>query len=181
VLIAGGAGAVSHYAIQFAKALGATVIVTVSSPAKAEVARKAGADHAIDYRSDDVGARVMEITQRHGVDASIELDIAANAKLVANVLRPKGKVVIYGTGGPEAALPAYFCLVNSITLQFFLVYELDRGERDEAIAAITSMLLDNRLMHNIALTLPLERIVEAHEAVESGRIVGNVVLQISKS
>jgi len=181
VLIAGGAGAVSHYAIQFAKARGAAVVVTVSSPAKADVARQAGADHAINYRSEDVGARVMEITQRRGVDAAIELDIAANAKLLPSVLRPKGKVVIYGTGGLEAAVPAYFCLVNSIALQFFLVYELSRGERNEAVAAITGMLRDNRLKHNIALTLPLDRIVEAHEAVESGRTVGNVVLQIVKS
>jgi NADPH:quinone reductase len=152
----------------------------VSSPAKAEVARKAGADHAIDYRSEDVAARIMDITQRRGVDAVIELDIAANAKLLPGVLRPKGKVVVYGTGGAEAALPAYFCLVNSITLQFFLVYELDSRERSEAIAAITAMLESNRLIHNLAATFPLERIVEAHEAVESGRTVGNVVLQIAQ-
>src|SRR5262245_30165843 len=88
VLIAGGAGAVSHYAIQFAKARGATVIVTVSSPAKAGVARQAGADHAVDYRSEDVAARVMDITRRRGVDAVIELDIAANARLLPGVLRP---------------------------------------------------------------------------------------------
>ena len=179
-LIAGGAGAVSHYAIQFAKARGATVIVTVSSPAKAEVARNAGADHAIDYRSENVGARVMDITQRRGVDAVIELDIAANAKLLPGVLRPKGKVVIYGTGAAETALPAYFCLVNSISLQFFLVYELDNRERSEAVTAITTMLESNRLVHNVAATFPLERIVEAHEAVESGRMVGNVVLQIGQ-
>src|SRR5262249_34637858 len=181
VLISGGAGAVSHYAIQFAKARGATVIVTVSSPAKAEVARKAGADHAINYRSEDVGARVMDITQRRAVDAVIELDIAVNARLLPGVLRPKGRVVIYGTGGPEAAIPAYFCLVNSIDLRFFLVYELDRRERSEAVGAITAMLESNRLLHNVAATFPLEHIVEAHAAVESGRTVGNVVLQIAQA
>src|SRR5215467_7574049 len=50
LLVAGGAGAVAHYAIQFAKARGATVITTVSSPEKAQVARTAGADHTIDYK-----------------------------------------------------------------------------------------------------------------------------------
>src|SRR5689334_20871050 len=82
LLIAGGAGAVAHYAIQFAKARGATVITTVSSPGKAEVARAAGADHAIDYRREDVGARVAALTDKAGVDAVIELDLAANAHLI---------------------------------------------------------------------------------------------------
>jgi len=77
VLVAGGAGAVGHYAVQFAKAAGATVITTVSSPDKAAVARKAGADHAIDYKRENVGERVMAITGKKGVDATVELDVAA--------------------------------------------------------------------------------------------------------
>jgi NADPH2:quinone reductase len=181
VLVAGGAGAVSHYAIQFAKARGATVLTTVSSAEKAEVARKAGADHAINYRGENVGARVMELTEKAGVDAVIELDIAANAKLLPGVLRAKGKVVIYGTGAAEAAIPSYFCLTNSITLKYFLVYELSRDERAAAIAAIQDGLEHDRLLHNVARTFPLDDIAPAHEAVESGRTIGNVVLQISAS
>jgi NADPH:quinone reductase len=178
VLVSGGAGAVSHYAIQLAKARNATVVTTVSSAEKAEVARKAGADHAINYRTEDVGARVMSITRNAGVDAVIELDIAANARLLPGVLRPKGKAVIYGTGAAEAAIPSSFCLTNSITLAYFLVYELSRTERAEAIAAIQDGLEENRLSHNVALTLGLDEIAQAHEAVESGRTIGNVVLQI---
>ncbi len=64
LLIAGGAGAVAHYAIQFAKARGATVITTVSSAAKAKLARDAGADHTIDYKTENVGERVMALTKR---------------------------------------------------------------------------------------------------------------------
>jgi NADPH2:quinone reductase len=181
VLIAGGAGAVSHYAIQFARARNATVLTTVSSAEKAEIAQKAGAALAINYRAQDVGARVMEFTGNQGVDAVIELDIVANAKLLPGVLRPKGKVVIYGTGAPEATIPSSFCLTNSITLQYFLVYELSREERAAAIEAIQSMLKADRLAHNIAATFPLDRVIEAHEAVESGRTVGNVVIEIAKS
>ena len=62
VLVAGGAGAVGHYAVQFAKRRKATVITTVSSPEKAAIARQAGADHVIDYRRENVGARVKAIT-----------------------------------------------------------------------------------------------------------------------
>src|SRR5712691_9777180 len=79
VLITGGAGAVGHYAIQFAKARGATVLATVSSEAKAALARQAGADHTIDYKREDVGERVAALTGK--VDAVIEMDLAANAKL----------------------------------------------------------------------------------------------------
>jgi NADPH2:quinone reductase len=178
VLVSGGAGAVSLYAIQLAKARNATVVTTVSSAEKAEVARKAGADYTINYRTENVGDRVMGITANAGVDAVIELDIAANAKLLPAVLRPKGKVVIYGTGAAEAAIPSYFYLTNSITLQYFLVYELSRAERAEAIAAIQDGLEHDRLSHNVALTVGLDQIAEAHEAVESGRTIGNVVLQI---
>jgi NADPH:quinone reductase len=178
LLVAGGAGAVAHYVIQFAKAAGATVLTTVSSAEKARHATEAGADHAIDYRREDVGARVKELTQGRGVDRVIELDVAANARLLPGILAPKGTVVIYGTGAPEATIPAGFCLVNSIALKFFLVYELDAAQRRAAIDGITAMLEANRLRHAVGATLPLDRIVEAHEAVEQGRVVGNVVVTI---
>src|SRR5262245_15059481 len=67
VLVTGGAGGVGHYAIQFAKALGATVLTTVSSEAKAKIAHEAGADHVIDYKRDNVGERVMALTNKAGV------------------------------------------------------------------------------------------------------------------
>ena len=139
MLIAGGAGAVGHYAIQFAKALGATVITTVSSDEKAKVARAAGADHTIDYKRENVGERVMEITGKRGVDAVIELDLTANAKLLPGVLRPNGTVVVYGTQA-EATLPAPWLLVNGITMRFMLVYELTQKERAAAVGAIDRML-----------------------------------------
>ncbi|MDI1346626.1 MAG: NADPH:quinone reductase [Pseudolabrys sp.] len=178
LLVSGGAGAVSQYAIQFAKMRGAIVIATVSSADKAKIAREAGADHCIDYKTEDVGARVMDLTGKRGVDAVIELNITANAKLLPGVLRPKGSAIIYGIAGPEAAIPAAFCLVNSIRLQFFLVYELDATERARAVAGITSALEAGRLVNRVAQpTYRLDDIATAHEAVEKGTI-GNVVVRI---
>ena len=177
LLVSGGAGAVSQYIIQFAKAAGATVLTTISSPEKAEAARAAGADHAIDYKREDVGAQVMDLTGKRGVDAVIEMDLSANAKLIPAVLRPKGSVIVYGTG-PEAVIPASFCLVNTIRLQFFLVYELDAGERERTIAAIHRGLSDGRLINRMAQpTYALADIVAAHEAVERGSI-GNVIVTV---
>ena len=178
VLISGGAGGVGHYAIQFAKARGAVVITTVSSEAKAKLARAAGADHVIDYKRDDVGAAVMDLTDKAGVDAVIEMDLAANAKLYPGLLRPRSKVVIYGTGAAEAPIPAQFLLVNMVTLQWIFVYELTAAERAAALDTIATLMAQKRLIHNVALTVPLGDIVRAHEAVEQGKTAGNVVLTI---
>jgi NADPH:quinone reductase len=178
VLVAGGAGAVGHYAIQLAKKRKATVIATVSSPAKAELARQAGADHVIDYKRQSVGDRVKAITENRGVDAVIELDLAANAKLIPEVLAPNGIAVVYGSSAPEVAIPFQFLLQNSIVLRFFLVYEMRKDARDRATADITEMLARGELIHNVAQTFALEDIVAAQEAVESGRAMGNVVVRI---
>ncbi len=177
LLIAGGAGAVAHYAIQFAKARGATVITTISSPEKEKLARDAGADHTIDRKAEDVAQRVMALT-RGGVDAVIELDLTANAALLPGVLAPRGTLVVYGTG-PQVQFPGSFCLVNNITVRFMLVYELTADERARAVAGIAAMLETNTLIHNVAKTFPLADIVAAHEIVEQGRLAGNVVMQVA--
>lgn len=177
VLISGGAGAVAQYAIQFARARGAHVLTTVSSPSKAELATRAGAQHVIDYQREDVGERVKAIVPS-GVDAVIELDIAANARHLPQVLRPKGTVVIYGTGAPEAVLPASFCLVNAISLKFIFIYEISTQERTAAIADIDRWLREDRLVHTVAAAFPLDDIVAAHEAVEQRKFAGNVIVRL---
>lgn len=177
LLIAGGAGAVSHYAIQFAKARGATVITTVSSAEKAKVAREAGADHTIDYKTENVGERVMALT-KGGVDAVLELDLTTNAALLPSVLRPYGTVVVYGTG-PQVQFPGSFCLANNITVKFMLVYELTDEARTRAIEDITRMMEAGRLAHNVAATFPLADIVKAHETVEQGKAIGNVIIEVN--
>ncbi|MGZ3326047.1 MAG: NADPH:quinone reductase [Xanthobacteraceae bacterium] len=179
LLVAAGAGAVGHYAIQFAKKRKATVVTTVSSPAKAEIARAAGADHVIDYKREDVGERVMAITAKRGVDAVIEMDLAANARLLPTVLAPNGVVAVYGSGAAEASIPFQFLLQNSITLQFFLVYLMPAEMRQRATADITQMLEQGELIHNVAQTFDLGDMVAAHEAVESGKAMGNIVVKLA--
>lgn len=175
VLVAGGAGAVSQYVIQFAKTSGAVCLATISSPEKAKAALEAGADHVIDYKRENVGERVMDVTNNRGVDVLIEMDLTANAKLIPSVLRAKGSVIVYGTG-PEATIPAAFCLVNSIGLKFFLVYEIDASERERAITMIDSALKQGTLLNRVTKpAYKLEDIVAAHEAVERGSL-GNVVV-----
>lgn len=174
ILVQGGAGAVAHYAIQFAKRNGARVIATVSSEEKASHARAAGADVTIDYKREDVAARVRQLT-REGVSRVVEVDLSANARTYPALLARRAHVIVYGSGA-TIELPSL--IPNWTRIQFFVVYTLDADERRAAIDAISSALVDRALQHAIARRLPLDAVVEAHELVERGGVIGNVVLEI---
>jgi len=180
VLVAGGAGAVGHYAVQFARLLGARqVIATVSSLAKAELARTAGADLAIDYRSENVAERVREATGGAGVDRVIEVDIAANAVIDTEVIRSGGMWVVYGSGARQFSLPFFPMISRNILVRFFIVYHLSASDRQRANEVLDDLLRRGLLRHNIAARLPLASIAQAHELVEAGSVVGNVVVSIN--
>jgi NADPH2:quinone reductase len=178
VLVTGAAGGVGHYAVQMAKYEGATVFATVSSPEKAEIARAAGADATIDYRTEDVAARVRELTGGEGVDRVVELDIAGNAKASLDALKPGGTLAVYGSNKPEFVMPFMPLIAKTVTAAFFIVYELTPAQRREGALWVNSRLAMGQLKTRVAARFPLDRIAEAHEAVESGRTVGNVVLEI---
>tara|TARA_Y100001960_G_C14757753_1_gene872190 strand:+ start:270 stop:1241 length:972 start_codon:yes stop_codon:yes gene_type:complete len=178
IMVAGGAGAVGHYAVQIAKLHGAEVIATVSSAEKSAHAMAGGADHTINYKSERVGERVQAITGGRGVDRIIEVDVAANAGLIPDVLRPGGTVVIYGSSNPIAEIPVLWCFRNDITFRFFIMYQLIDEVRDAAATAINEFLKAGSLQHAIAKSYPLDDIAKAHEAVESGKVMGNVVVEV---
>ena len=179
LLVAGGAGSVAQYAIQLAKLRGGRVITTVSGDTKAAHARSAGADEIINYRSENLGERVKVLTDGQGVDAVIEMDLTGNAPSYPAMLKAHGAVVIYGMSASEATLPSMWLMQNSITLRFFLVYELQEADRATGIAELTELLESGRLTHTIARRLPLDDIAEAHDIVERGEVIGNVVLDIA--
>ena len=179
VLVAGGAGAVGHYAVQFARKLGAAqVVATISSDAKAALASAAGADQTIDYKREDLAARAMAFTSGAGFDRIIEVDAAANLATDLSMLAPGGDVVVYGSGAPEIALPFFPAIVKNAALRCFIVYNLAKAERERAIATLTSLLARGELQHNVSERLPLADCARAHQLVESGKAIGNVVLRI---
>lgn len=179
VMIVGGAGAVAHYAIQFAKLRGARVITTVSGPEKATHARSAGADEIINYRTENVGQRVKTLTDGRGVEAVIELDLSANGKDYPNMVRPHATVVVYGMSSSESTLPTAWLMRNSITLRLFLVYDLGAADREACLAELAALLKSNRLIHTVGRRLPLREAALAHELSERGEAVGNIVLDIA--
>jgi NADPH2:quinone reductase len=179
VLVAGGAGAVGHYAVQLARLLGARqVLATVSGPDKGELARAAGADVVVNYRAEDVAARVREATDGEGVDRVIEVDLAANLRLDLAVVRPDGDLVVYGSGQREIPVPFGPMILKNVGVRFFIVYHLAPDARRRAVDHLTALLAQDRLAHNLAARLPLDRAAEAHALVEEGRVAGNVVLAL---
>lgn len=179
LLVTGAAAAVGHYAAQMAKAAGARVIGT-ASPARRDHALSAGCDAVIDYRSEDVAARVKELTGGKGADGIIDMDFSSTAGLLpGGVLAQHGRIACYGSnvaGDVPVSFPAL--LWGSLSLQVFVVYELTVEERAARLKELTAMLEAGTLKHTIGATYGLDEIVAAHEAVEGGKVTGNVVLRM---
>ncbi len=179
VLVAGGAGAVGHYAVQMASLLGAArVIASASTPHKADLARAAGADEVVMYKSQPLAERVAQITAGTGVDRIIELDAGVNGAADVAMLRTGGELVVYGSSASPLQLPFYPLIAKNLQLKFFIVYHLAADDRARAIGTLTQMLARGRLSHNIDARLPLSQIAAAHERVEGGAAIGNVVLRV---
>ncbi|MBC7415309.1 MAG: NADPH:quinone reductase [Herminiimonas sp.] len=182
ILVIGASSAVGHYVTQIAtRDLGATVIGTVGSVAKAEHARRAGAASTIDYKSADVAAEVLRLTEGRGVAAIVDMDLSSTIALVpTGALADHGVILCYGSNvSDKVALPFRDMLFRSLALKFFVAYELTAQERTVACAGINRLLQAGMLDHAIGQRFPLDQVVAAHEAVEgaSGKI-GNVILDV---
>jgi NADPH2:quinone reductase len=179
VLVTGGAGGVGHYAIQFARLLGdAHILTTVSSEAKAAHALNAGADLTIDYRREDVAARVLALTEGRGVDRVVDLDIGSTAALLPQILVPGGICVAYGSNTPGATFQFGPSIVRGIAVRFFIVYELNAAQRATAVGTLNGWLAAGLVRHAIAARVPLADCAAAHDAVEAGKTMGNLVLDV---
>ncbi|MEG4323306.1 MULTISPECIES: NADPH:quinone reductase [unclassified Microcoleus] len=177
VLVAGGAGAVGNYAIQLAKWGGATVISTVSSAEKAEIAKTAGADYIVNYKAEDVAARLKEITGGKGVDRIIEVDFAGNLEINLKAIARNGTIATYASDSDATPqIPVYSLMYKNLTVHYVLVYAMDSSAHQQAAADITTCLKAGVLHHAIAQRFALDEIAAAHELQESGRAVGNLVL-----
>lgn len=181
VLVHGGAGAVGYYAVQIAKIAGAArVIATVSREEQARRALEAGADHVVNYREEDVVRRVRQITGTDwGVDRAVDVAFGANLAVNMELLRPGAVIATYASdAAPEPAIPFWPMLARDLTVRFVLVYAMSRAAHDEAAAFVTEALAAGRFVHQVFDRFPIERVAEAHEATESMKNVGKVLVTI---
>ena len=183
VLVHGGAGAVGNAAIQLARWADATVITTVSSPEKAQLAAAAGADHVIDYRQQDVVAEIRRISPR-GVDAIAEVSPAQNAAIDVAVTAPHASVAVYAVnGGDEVTIPVRPQMVPNARWQFVFVYTEPARAKDLAVEDVDAAVLAGavRVGREAGLPLhvfPLAETADAHRAVEDGA-VGKVLIDVT--
>jgi NADPH2:quinone reductase len=182
VLVAGGAGAVGNAVIQLGRWSDATVIATVSSPRKAQLAAAAGADHVIDYTRQDVAAEVRKIAP-HGVDLISEVSASRNAGIDAAVLGANGVVAVYAdNGGAEMTLPIRSFMMVNARWQFVLLYTVPDEAKRWAVEDVGAAVLDGAVRVGEQAGLPLhhyslERTAEAHAAVQDGA-VGKVLIDV---
>ena len=174
VLVAGGAGAVGHYAIQLARRAGARVATTVSSPEKAELASAAGADLVVNYREPGALDQLRDFAPV--MDRIVEVNLGANLDMDLGLAGPPTVVVTYAATADDPTLPIRRCMSANVTLRFILLYGVPRPELLRAAEHVTEAVADGSLTELPLSFYPLRDVVSAHEAVEGGA-TGKIVVQ----
>ncbi|MEU0498792.1 NADPH:quinone reductase [Mycobacterium sp. NPDC006124] len=184
VLVAGGAGAVGHAAIQLARWAGARVITTVSGPEKAALATAAGAHHVVNYKAEDATTAIRDIAP-DGVDHIVEVAPAQNAALDAAVAKNRASIAIYANnGGDTITLDVRPNMMVNARYQFLILYtvgdEALRHAREDITAAASAGALDVGADAGLPLHFfDLKDTAAAHDAVQAG-VTGKVLIRVGK-
>ena len=155
------------------------MIATVSSDVKAARARESGADHTVNYRTEDVAARVLELTDGRGADRIVEVDFGGNLAASKQAIALNGAIGCYAsTGDREPAVEYQAFSRKNASVHFVLVYSEPEPAKRQAVEDISRAIADAALTHPIAATMPLDEIVAAHELQESNAVIGNIILKL---
>lgn len=183
VLIQGGAGGVGYYAVQLAKWAGAcAVIATVSREEQAAVAREAGATSVVNYKAVDARQQIEAAAGGpNAIHHIVEVNLAVNAALDAAVLADGGVIAAYASDADQQPrIPFRGFNPKDAILRFVGLSAMAEEDRARAAADIVRLLEERRLKHRIAARFPMERTVDAHELLESGTVVGKVLIDVAE-
>ncbi|TMJ86171.1 MAG: quinone oxidoreductase, partial [Alphaproteobacteria bacterium] len=180
ILIHAAAGGVGLIMCQWAKHLGATVIGTVSTEAKADIARTHGCDHPIVYTREDFAARVRDITDGEGVPVVYDSVGKATFEASLKCLRRRGVMASFGeaSGDPDPMPPRRLGALGSIYLTHPSIsnYTVTRAELLAAAHDLFAMVGSGRIKIAISQTYPLRDAARAHADIESRKTTGSIVL-----
>lgn len=183
LLVLGAAGGVGSAAVEVGKVLGATVIAAASSEEKLEFCRSIGADHTINYTTEDLRSRVREITGGHGADVMYDPVGGDLAEPAFRSTAWGGRYLVIGfAAGDVPAIPLNLPLlkVASIVGVFFGSFSAKQPQIAAAnLEEITRMIVAGELNPPVTETFPLERVVDAFELMTSRRAMGKIILQVA--
>ena len=181
-LVHAAAGGVGLLLCQWLAALGAHVIGTVGSEEKAELVKKNGCEHAVLYRSEDVAARVKQITDGRGVDVAYDSVGKDTFQGSLDSLRPRGMMVSFGnaSGPVDPIAPLLLMQKGSLFLTRPTIghYYRNREESAEGVAALFDVVSSGKVQPHIGSRYPLREAAEAHRALEARETVGSTVLVV---
>jgi len=174
--VQGAAGGVGSASVQLAIALGARVIGTVNGAAEADLVRGLGAEATIDYRTEDVVARALELTDGAGPDLVHELVVSINLPADVRLLATGGRIVCTGQGpSPEGTIPIGDALAKDATLLFMNLNNAKRAGVAAIAREVAQMAAEGRVKPVIGEKLPLAEARRAHELL-AGDHLGKIVL-----
>ncbi len=139
----------------------------------------AGADKIINYKNENVFEEIMEYTNNNGVDRIFEVEFGGNLPLNEKIIKPNGVIAAYGSMAKmEPKLPFYNLMFKGVKIDTFLIYTIENKFREEISTRLSELLNQNSLKHMISKTYSIDKTIDAHEAMESGSIIGNIVIEI---
>jgi len=184
ILIHGGTSGIGLTAIQLAKAFGATVFTTAGSAKKVAFCEGVGADHAFDYKVQDFVAEVLRITGKRGVN--VVLDMVGGDYVEKNLkcLGLEGRLAQIGLlNGPRADIGMHHIMVKRLTVTGSTLRASPTARKVELAnslrARVWPLFGERRLQVVIQDTLPLARAADAHALMESGKLIGKVMLKVA--
>lgn len=182
VFVNGGTGGVGSMVVQMARAVGAKVITTVGSPEKAEMCRKWGADVVLNYKTDDVAAKVKEAVGDKGVNVWYETQREPDFLKTVPLLAARGRMVIMAGRQAQPMFPVGPFYVKGCALYGFAMFNMTPDEQRLCADDINRWLAEKKLHPMIGKTFPLAETAAAHRFLEentlgkAGTLVGKVVV-----
>lgn len=184
ILAYAAAGGVGTAVTQLAKLAGVKVIGLTSSDEKAQYAREQGIDHIINHRTEDVTRRIREITDGKGVHAVLNSVAGDTFQRDLEVLAPFGNIIWFGyAGGPPQGNLAEQLAVHfgkSVGIKTFVIYSIVQSAPDLmalSMDALFTYLAEKKIKPHIDKRIPLSDAAAAHELIETGRVMGKLVLK----